>query len=107
MILDGVLTHTQQLGDLTVSHTFGDLRSDLMLPCAQQRLPLRVGHQGWQALSQSLKNVPELTTTRPHLSAAHTSNAFDELAVRFISFTYTHGTRSKSLNDGFTIVFLQ
>jgi len=34
MILDGVLTHAQQFGDLTVSHTFRNLRSHLMLPWA-------------------------------------------------------------------------
>src|ERR1700745_1670818 len=107
MVLDGVLTHPQQFGDLTLSHAFGDFRSDLVLPSAQQRLPLRVGHQGWQTLSQSLKNVPELTTARPHLSAANATNAFEELAIRFIPLAYTHGARSKSLNYHFTIVLIQ
>src|SRR5215510_13892036 len=102
MILDRVFTHPQHLSDLPVFHTFRNLRNDFVLPPAQQHLAFRVGHQGWQALSESLKNVPGLAVARPHLSAVHATNAFDELAIGFIPLAYTYRTRAESLNGDFT-----
>jgi hypothetical protein len=105
MILDSMLTQVQQLSDLPVFHAFCDLRNDLLLPTAQQEPSLRVAYKGWQALNQSLQNVPTLTTVRPHLALAHAANAFAEVGIR-VAATYTYRARPKSLNDNLTIVFI-
>jgi hypothetical protein len=54
----------------------------------------------------SLKNVPLLTTVRPHLTFAHAANAFAEVATRFVAVTYTDRARPKSLNNNLVAVFL-
>jgi hypothetical protein len=105
MILDSVLTQVQQFSNLPVFHAFCDLGNDLLLPAAQQA-SLRLEYNGWQALNQSLKNVPLLTTVRPHLTFAHAANAFAEVATRFVAVTYTDRARPKSLNNNLVAVFL-
>jgi hypothetical protein len=67
---------------------------------------LHVAYKGWQALNQSLQNVPTLTTVRPHLTLAHAANAFTEVGIRFVAAAYTHRPGPKSFNDNLTIVFI-
>ena len=81
MVLDRVLTYSEEVGDFAVLHPFGNFGSDLVLPLGEQDLTLGIRNKRRKSVGKSAKNAPHLLTVSPDLPSAYAHDALAQLLI--------------------------
>lgn len=106
MILHGVFTYMELLGDLAVLHVLSHLRDNFVFSLRQDHPSPGVSDKRWETIRQSLRSPPFLLAVGPHLALVNGHDALVQLLSRLGPLTDSYGTRAKGRDHGLTLILV-